>query len=82
MTPTSEARIIELLGTVIDELRRGNAPPAELLTQGEIAELLRVDERTVRTWVHEELVPAPITVGRVKRWRRAEFLAWLQARKS
>ena len=81
MTPGGESRIIELLEVLCTEVRRGNAPPPELLTQGDVAELLQVDERTVRTWVHEELVPPPITVGRVKRWRRAEFLAWLQARK-
>lgn len=82
MTSDSEARIIELLENLCDEVRRGNAPPPELLTQEEVADFLRVDERTVRTWRHENLLPAPITVGRVKRWRRAEFLAWLQARKA
>lgn len=82
MTPESEVKIIELLGSIRDELRRGNAPAPELLTQSEVAELLRVDKRTVRTWVHEQLVPTPILVGREKRWRRVDFMAWLQAKKA
>lgn len=82
MTPSGEAKIIELLMAIHEEQRRSNAMPPELLTPSEVAEFLGVDERTVRTWVHEKLVPAPITVGRVKRWRRAELLAWIQAKKA
>lgn len=81
MTPSNETRIIELLEAVVDELRRSNSPPPELMTQSEVADFLRVDERTVRTWTHEGLVPPPITIRKEKRWRKADIQAWIKAKK-
>jgi len=52
--------------------------PRQLLTQREFAALLQVDERTVRTWRHEGLVPKPVQLGRVLRWRRRDVEQWIE----
>ena len=45
----------------------------------EIAELLRVSERTVRTWVQAEGLPC-VRVGRAVRFRPEAVSAWLAER--
>jgi len=50
----------------------------QLLTQREFADILHVDERTVRTWRHEGLVPKPVQLGRVLRWRRRDVEQWIE----
>ena len=42
------------------------------MTVGEVAQLLRVDDKTVRNWIRAGLLPA-IRVGRQYRIARAEF---------
>jgi predicted DNA-binding transcriptional regulator AlpA len=51
------------------------------LTAQALAELLDCDVRTLRRWVHEGLVPAPIQIGvSAKRWDPDVVEAWLQTR--
>lgn len=52
-------------------------PGPDLLTVADLAERLRVSEKTVRTWRSEGVLPAPIEIGGVIRWRAAEFEEWL-----
>lgn len=52
----------------------------EFLTVPELAELLRVDQRTLRALRHAGEVPAPIMIGTRPRWRRTDVDAWLAER--
>ena len=48
-----------------------------VLTDGEVADLLKVSRATVRRmWWRKEL-PAPVKVGAVNRWRKADVDQWL-----
>lgn len=53
---------------------------ATLLTADDIARLVRADVRTVRRWVREGELPAPIRIGGALRWRRATIDKWLEER--
>lgn len=53
------------------------ADPQQLLTADEVARLLRVDQRTLRTMRHERKFPRPISVGRSLRWRRSAVERWI-----
>lgn len=56
-----------------------SAPPAsELLDKQGVATLLNCDPRTVRRLELEGELPAPVLVGGLKRWRRADLDAWLE----
>jgi excisionase family DNA binding protein len=49
-------------------------------TIGEVAKLLQVSELTVRRmWARGEFV-APVSLGRVIRWRREDVENWLKTR--
>lgn len=82
MTPDTEAKVVELLQAILDESQKANAARGELMTQPECAELLRIDKRTLRRWTLEGIVPTPVTIGRVPRWRRTELLKWIAAKTS
>ena len=51
--------------------------PDRLLTYGELASCVRVPERTVRKWVAEGTGPRVIAVGRHRRIRASDALAWI-----
>jgi predicted DNA-binding transcriptional regulator AlpA len=51
----------------------------ELLTTAEAARLVNVGERTLWRWSRCGIAPAPIHIGGAVRYRRAEYLAWIQA---
>jgi excisionase family DNA binding protein len=58
------------------------APPPqrerpELMTPAEVAEVLRLSEKTIRGWLFAGRMPY-IKVGRVVRVERAEFERWLK----
>ena len=44
-----------------------------------VAALLRVSKRTAYRLDDDGQIPAPITLGKTKRWRVAEIEAWLRA---
>jgi excisionase family DNA binding protein len=51
-----------------------------LLTLPEVAELLRVSDKTVRRWMLSKRLPH-VRLGRVVRFRQDELLRWIEARK-
>ena len=53
--------------------------PPLLLTAADVAGLLAVSLRTVRRLDITGRLPAPLTIGRAVRWRRAEIASWLAA---
>lgn len=52
----------------------------ELLTKEEVAQWLKVSERTVQDWVLGRVIPS-IRVGRLVRFERAALVQWLEAKK-
>jgi excisionase family DNA binding protein len=50
----------------------------ELLTEQELAKLLKVTVRTVRNWRAEGTGPRPLRAGRGIRYRRRDVDAWLE----
>ena len=57
------------------------AGPPRLLTVKQVAELVGVDERTIRRWRDEEKLPPAITIGGVIRWYENDILDWLDEAK-
>jgi excisionase family DNA binding protein len=53
------------------------APEYALMTIAEVAELLRVSQRTVDRMRQEGTIIQPIKVGRQLRWRKSEILQWI-----
>jgi excisionase family DNA binding protein len=54
----------------------------ELLTLGEVAELLRVPDATLRYWRHRGTGPESFKIGRHVRYRRSDVRAWLHHQQS
>lgn len=55
--------------------------PEELLTRKEIARVLKVSPVTVRRWDRQGLMPpAAFELGKVKRWKYGDILAWVRLR--
>jgi excisionase family DNA binding protein len=52
----------------------------ELLTEADLAKLLKVTVRTVRRWRAEGSGPRALKIGRGVRYRRADVDAWLQTK--
>jgi excisionase family DNA binding protein len=48
-----------------------------VLTDGEVADLLKVSRSTVRRMWWRKQLPAPIKIGTINRWRRSEIETWL-----
>ena len=53
--------------------------PADYLTKGELAALLRVSTRTVSNYVRTGAIPEPVKFGRRALWARVALLAFIQA---
>ena len=53
-----------------------------LLDAEQMAELLRIDVRTLRRWRHEGKAPRPLKGKGPLRWRRADVERWLAERAS
>jgi predicted DNA-binding transcriptional regulator AlpA len=51
---------------------------SELLTDGGLAELLRVSVRSVQRLAKRSDFPRPLRVGRCRRWPKAEVLAFFR----
>lgn len=49
------------------------SPVLQLMTMAEVAEYLRVTDRTVRTYVANKTLPAPSRLGRRLLWKRADI---------
>jgi len=50
-----------------------------LLTTSEVAERLRVPEKTIYAWRYAKRAPRAIVVGRHLRFRQSDIEAWLEA---
>lgn len=59
-----------------------NLPPdtEQLLTETEAAELLSLSVRTLQAWRYSGSGPRYCRLGRPIRYRRADLLAWIEAR--
>jgi excisionase family DNA binding protein len=64
------------LGIGRDDLERLLTPYPDVLTAGEVAEVLRVHLRSVQRWAKQGRV-ATVRVGRSFRIPRAEVLRWM-----
>ena len=84
MKSIDEARLMESLAEILAEVRAlktaKDVMSTPLMTQADLAAILQVDERTVRTWRHEGFLPKPFTVGRVLRWRTCDVQKWMDER--
>ena len=54
----------------------------ELLTTREVAEMLKVDERTVWTYRNLEVDPLPYIKLGIIRYRKSDVLEWLKRREN
>lgn len=54
-------------------------PNTEILTTGEVAEILRITPVTLRNWKMRKKGPTPFKVGRKNMYRRTDVDAWVQA---
>jgi phage terminase Nu1 subunit (DNA packaging protein) len=52
----------------------------DLLTSAELAEALKVNERTVRRWRNEGTGPPVMWAGGLARYRWGDVLAWMRRR--
>ncbi len=50
----------------------------QLLTEDELAEMLRVSLRTVRRWRHDRTGPRVVRVIRAPRSWRSDMVAWVE----
>ena len=50
----------------------------ELLTAREVAQILRVSERSVWRFVADKKLTAPLHVGGAARWQRGDLEVWLK----
>jgi excisionase family DNA binding protein len=81
--PNFDALLEELRGirAEVRQLREAKSPPAGvLLTLDDMAALLRVSTRTLRSWRHEGELPQALEIHGALRWRRADVDAWLAKR--
>ena len=62
------------------DLTPGRDHPAELLTIGEAAQLLRASVATLRYWRHLGTGPRSFRLGRRVVYRRDDLRAWIDAR--
>jgi excisionase family DNA binding protein len=44
-----------------------------LLTKEDVAALLKVQPRTINEWQRQGRFPAPVRLGRLRRWRRSDL---------
>ena len=71
------ATVIEAIGD--DSGAQGRTDASVFMTGHELAELLRVDRRTLRRMVLAGEIPAPLTLGeRTQRWRRTTIEKWVR----
>ena len=58
---------------------RSPAACAALLDVGDVAAMLNVSTRTVRRMADSSVMPRPVRLSSLIRWRRADIDAWLAA---
>jgi predicted DNA-binding transcriptional regulator AlpA len=56
-----------------------SAAHSYLVTVFDLADMLGVDQATIRRWCITDKLPPPLKLaGKVLRWKRAEIVAWLE----
>lgn len=50
----------------------------ELFTAREVAQVLRISERSVWRLLLEKKIPAPLHVGRAARWKKSDIELWFE----
>ena len=55
-----------------------NPALARLMSVAEVADLLGICRRTVWRWAEAGRLPAPVTIGRVRRWRADVLMNWIE----
>jgi len=71
-----------VLGEEPDTLVRIPESGEELLTRGEVAEMLHVSEETLASWTHSGKGPPLYGWAKTPFYRRAEVLAWAVGRET
>ena len=51
----------------------------ELLTTKQAAKLCGIGERTLWRWSRSGIAPAPVKIGGAVRFRRDEYMTWIEA---
>ena len=69
-------RLDRLLAVI--EQTASSAAPSGWVSAAELATLLGVSERSIRTWETTGELPPPVKVGRLKKWNVAEVTAHLK----
>jgi excisionase family DNA binding protein len=64
--------------TTVPPSAPAGATPADLLDIHAVARRLTVSERTVRRLVARGAMPAPVRLGALIRWRRADLDRWIE----
>lgn len=54
----------------------------EFLSTADVAELLEVPEATVRYWQWRGIGPRSYKIGRLRKYKRADVLRWIEERAS
>jgi predicted DNA-binding transcriptional regulator AlpA len=75
---------VETTPSVIEAVEPETTARPILLTRREVADLLRIGERSLARWQNDPRAkfPKPIRRGRVVRWRRVQIDRWLARRES
>lgn len=50
----------------------------DLLTLREVGQILRIPEATLRYWIHKDIGPTNLKIGRHIRYPRAALLRWMR----
>jgi excisionase family DNA binding protein len=48
------------------------------MTREEVADMLRIPPDTLRYWSYSDKGPKSVRIGKYRRWRRADVLAWVE----
>jgi predicted DNA-binding transcriptional regulator AlpA len=59
-----------------------NGKTTMLLTSRQLAERFQVSIRTIFGWLKAGILPAPLRIGGVLRWRLADIEAWEESRRA
>lgn len=77
----TQAQLRELVSSAVRDALGKVSDEPEYMTMEQVTELMQVHERTVRSWIADNGLPA-LRAGREFRFRRASVLEWLNTRAS
>jgi len=56
----------------------GKRKDGDLLDAGEVARMLNVGVRSIWRWSDARRMPAPVRLGRLRRWRLLDIVKWIE----